>query len=71
MDGEEGWTYGTGSPIPFLALSLTSPMTLDKFQGHQVFMQLLLLFKPRFTQAEQVAEQAGKPKLRQHLGSSF
>lgn len=49
---EEGWTRGTGSQIPFLLLSPTSPMTLDKFQGHQIFRQLLLQFGPRLTQAE-------------------
>lgn len=42
--GEEGWTRGTGNQIPFLPLSSASPVTLDKFQGHQIFRQLLLPF---------------------------
>lgn len=49
---QEGWTQGTGSQILFLPLSTTSPMTLDKFQRHQIFRQFLLPFGPGFTQAE-------------------
>lgn len=70
---EEAWTRGTGSQIPFLALSLTSPMTLDKFQGHQIFRQLLFPLSPRLrgqSLAWQVTERAGKPKSIQHFGSS-
>lgn len=69
---EEGWTRGTGSQIPFLPLSTTSPVTLDKFQGHRIFRQLLLPFGPRFTQAEpgMGKQDSGKPKPGQHLSSS-
>lgn len=69
---EEGWTLGTGSLIPFLALSPTSPMTLDKFQGHQIFRQLLFPLSPHLcgqSLAWQIAERAGKSKSIQHFGS--